>query len=184
MHKSWKNTKYIFWLQKVVKIWIWWHFQIRDPKFVYISFLTFSFGENFFLGRKSWFSRTFRRILCGMRLQKGVNFEKLYIFCKLETLFNLCFAVNYCFQASCKDLHWKTDFSLPFYAESWKMRKIQFLVTKSGQILNLMSGKVPRPQICGGFHLSESSSDGWNIPLEGDGGTALPPPSRDLWTIP
>ena len=47
------------------------------------------------------------------------------------------------------------------------MRKIPFLVTKSGQILNLMSGKVPRPQICGGFHLSESSSDGRNIPLEG-----------------
>ena len=32
MHKSWKNTKYIFWLQKVVKIWTWWHFQMRDPK--------------------------------------------------------------------------------------------------------------------------------------------------------
>ena len=95
-----------------------------------------------------------------------MNFEKLYIFCKLETLFDLCFVLNYCCQASCKDLHWKTDFSLPFYAESWKMRKIPFLVTKSGQILNLMSGKIPRPQICGGFHLSESSSDGRNIPLE------------------
>ena len=113
-----------------------------------------------------------------------MNFEKLYIFCKLETLFNLCFAVNYCFQASCKDLHWKTDFSLPFYAESWKMRKIPFLVTKSGQILNLMSGKVPRPQICGGFHLSESSSDGRNIPLEGGGKTALfPPPPAWLVSI-
>ena len=53
------------------------------------------------------------------------------------------------------------------------MRKIQFLVTKSGQILNLMSGKVPRPQICGGFHLSESSSDGRNIPPEGGAKTAL-----------
>ena len=39
MRKSWKMTKCIFWLQKVVKIKIWWHFQIRDPKFVYISFL-------------------------------------------------------------------------------------------------------------------------------------------------
>ena len=96
-------------------------------------------------------------------------------------LFNLCFSVNYCFQASCKDLHWKTNFSLPFYAESWKMRKIPFLVTKSGQILNLMSGKVPRPQICGGFHLSESSSDGRNIPLEGGGQKRpfLPPPQLD-----
>ena len=91
-------------------------------------------------------------------------------------LFNLCFSVNYCFQASCEDLHWKTNFSLRFYAQSWKMRKIQFLVTKSGQILNLMSGKVPRPQICGGFHLSESSSDGRNIPLEGGGETAFSPP--------
>ena len=39
MQESWKMTKCIFWLQKVVKIKIWWHFQIRDPKFVYISFL-------------------------------------------------------------------------------------------------------------------------------------------------
>ena len=86
--------------------------------------------------------------------------------------------VSHCFEASCKDLHWKTDFSLPFYAESWKMRKIPFLVTKSGQILNLMSGKVPRPQICGGFHLSESSSDGRNIPLEGGQKRPfLPPPA-------
>ena len=38
-----------------------------------------------------------------------------------------------------------------------------------------MSGKVPRPQICGGFHLSESSSDGRNIPLEG--GKRQSPPS-------
>ena len=47
MHKSWKITKYIFWLQKVVKSWIWWHFQIRDQKFVYFSFVNFSFGDFF-----------------------------------------------------------------------------------------------------------------------------------------
>ena len=60
------------------------------------------------------------------------------------------------------------------------MRKIPFLVTKSDQILNLVSGKVPRPQICGGFHLSESSSDGRNIPLEGGGKNGLfCPPQLD-----
>ena len=47
MHKSWKTTKYIFWLQKVVKSWIWWHFQIRDQKFVYISFLLSLEDERF-----------------------------------------------------------------------------------------------------------------------------------------
>ena len=47
MHKSCKNTKYIFWLQKVVKSWIWWHFQIRDQKLVYISFLLFLQHERF-----------------------------------------------------------------------------------------------------------------------------------------
>ena len=47
MHKSWKTTKYIFWLQKVVKSWIWWHFQIRDQKLVYISFLLFLENERF-----------------------------------------------------------------------------------------------------------------------------------------
>ena len=47
MHESWKNTKYIFWLQKMVKIWIWWHFQICDPKYVYISFLLFLGYERF-----------------------------------------------------------------------------------------------------------------------------------------
>ena len=47
MHKSWKTTKYIFWLQKVVKSWIWWHFQIRDQKLVYISFLLFLQHERF-----------------------------------------------------------------------------------------------------------------------------------------
>ena len=44
--------------------------------------------------------------------------------------------------------------------------KIPFLVTKSGQILDLMSGKCPRPQKCGGFHQSESLSDGRNIVVE------------------
>ena len=47
MHKSWKNTEYIFWVQKVVKIWIWWYFQIRDQKLVYISFLLFLQHECF-----------------------------------------------------------------------------------------------------------------------------------------
>ena len=47
MHKNWKTTKYIFWLQKVVKSWIWWHFQIRDQKLVYISFLLFLEHERF-----------------------------------------------------------------------------------------------------------------------------------------
>ena len=49
MHKSWKTTKYIFWLQKVVKSWIWWHFQIRDQTFVCFSFFNFLGGSNFFL---------------------------------------------------------------------------------------------------------------------------------------
>ena len=39
--KSWKTTKCIFWLQKIFKMKIWWHFQICDPKLVYISFLLF-----------------------------------------------------------------------------------------------------------------------------------------------
>ena len=58
--------KYRFGLQKVVKNCFWWHFQISDLKIVFFSFLNFSFRWKFFLGRKSWFSRTFRRILCGM----------------------------------------------------------------------------------------------------------------------
>ena len=60
-----------------------------------------------------------------------------------------------------------------FYAEKCKMLKLQFLVTKSDQIPNLMSGKTPRPpksgKICGGFHLSESSSDERNIAVDGGG---------------
>ena len=67
MRKSWKITKYRFGLQKVVKNCIWWHFQISDLKIVFFSFLNFSFRWKFFLGRKSWFSRTFRRILRGMQ---------------------------------------------------------------------------------------------------------------------
>ena len=48
-------------------------------------------------------------------------------------------------------------------------KKNPFRYTKSGQILNLMCGIDRRPQICGGFHLSNSLSDERNIPLEGGG---------------
>ena len=58
-----------------------------------------------------------------------------------------------------------------------KKHKIPFLVTKSGQILNLMCGTDRRPQICGGFHLSNSLSDERNILLEG-GKHPLSPPSK------
>ena len=64
-----------------------------------------------------------------------------------------------------------------------KKHKIPFLVTKSGQILNLMGGIDRRPQTCGGFHLSNFLSDERNIPLEGGGKNTpfFPPLKTEKW---
>ena len=45
-----------------------------------------------------------------------------------------------------KDLQPKVYFSLAFYAEKLKNDKIHFLVTRSGQKINLMSFSDPRPK--------------------------------------
>ena len=48
MHKCWKTTQCIFWLQKVVKSWIWWHSHIRNQN-LYVFHFSISWGSNFFL---------------------------------------------------------------------------------------------------------------------------------------
>ena len=101
-----------------------------------------------------------------------VNLRR-YLICVLSSIIAVKHPVKICIE--------KQIFLYRFMQKAEKCEKIPFLVTKSGQILNLMSGKVPRPQICGGFHLSESSSHGRNIPLEGGGEKRpfLPPPQLD-----
>ena len=47
-----------------------------------------------------------------------------------------------------KDLQPQVHFSLAFYVQKLKKHKIHFLVTNSGQKLNLMSFSDPRPKIC------------------------------------
>ena len=71
MKKIRKTRKYRFWLQKVVKIWIWQYF--IDGQSLNCVSLHFSiiFGQFFFYGQKSWFWRTFRRIWRGMRFFFG-----------------------------------------------------------------------------------------------------------------
>ena len=50
------------------------------------------------------------------------------------------------FKSILKDLMSKIHFSLAFYAEKLKNNKIHFLVTKSGQNLNLMTFSDARPE--------------------------------------
>ena len=79
-------------------------------------------------------------------------------FDSLQSLLCLHFFIDCHIQSSCNDLHWKSHFSFVFYAEKRKIVKLQFLVTKRGQIPNLIIGNF-FTQKYGGFHLSDSSSD-------------------------
>ena len=56
------------------------------------------------------------------------------------------FGIIYRSRSILKDLARKAYFSLVFYAEKLKNNKIHFLVTKSGQKLNLMTFSDARPE--------------------------------------
>ena len=68
MKKIRKTRKYRFWLQKVVKIWIWQYFIDGQSSNCVSLHFSIIFGHFFFHGQKSWFWRTFRRIWRGMHI--------------------------------------------------------------------------------------------------------------------
>ena len=155
MQKSWKITKYNFWLQKVVKIQKQYHFWKLWTLIIYefhryflrqptlegstsksIFFFSVLCGkaeksQNVFFGYKKW-----------SKFKSNITFENFgrYLYMNSTVVFRV--------DPLWKDLQLKAYFSLAFYAEKLKNHKIPFLVTKRGQNQNLMIFSDPRPKNC------------------------------------
>ena len=96
----------------------------------------------FFLGNQNKQENTVFDYKNGPKFKNNITFEKVCGWLYNES------ALTFEVKSLWKDLQPKVHFSLVFYVQKLKKHKIHFLVTKSGQKLNLMSFSDPRPKIC------------------------------------